>query len=33
MKLKTNLKAGIRTCPIKNCQGAEEEPSHNRSTR
>jgi hypothetical protein len=33
MKLKTNLKAGIRSCPFKNCAGAEEEPNHNQSTR
>ena len=32
MKLKTNLKAGVRSCPIKNCAGAEEDPNHNQST-
>ena len=32
MKLKTNLKAGLRTCPVKNCAGAEEEPNHIQST-
>jgi hypothetical protein len=32
MKLKTNLKAGIRSCPYKNCSGAEDEPNHNQST-
>ncbi len=31
MKLKTNLKAGIRTCPYKNCGGADDEPNHNQT--
>jgi hypothetical protein len=33
MKLKTNLKAGIKVCPYRNYAGAEEDPNHNQSTR
>ena len=32
MKLKTNLKAGLKVCPYRNCGGAEDEPNHNQST-
>ena len=31
MKLKTNLKAGLKVCPYRNCGGAEDEPNHNQS--
>ncbi len=32
MKLKTNLKAGIRSCPYKNCAGTDgDEPNHNQT--
>ena len=32
MKLKTNLKAGAKACPYRNCAGADDEPNHNQST-
>ncbi len=34
MKLKTNLKAGIKMCPLRGCGGGTdgEDPKHNQST-
>ena len=31
MKLKTNLKAGGKVCPYRNCGGSDEDPNHNQS--